>query len=212
MISKIHPIQNPSLELGFVSSVVVQLDAKNGEVDYTSGLWPFEQEVQLIGTVSVRSKYNEFIQRIIKLIESTSVSKIITVGMEALLNDLISKQTEGKLKIMIPNTTEVDIERIKMNYEDSNSIISTPYGALEYIGANTLVIVPIFKLNDNSIYMYNYARRFMGSDVSQYSFCCVGLELLPSIKSMDYRTSPYSPELRDLSHIEGKYFHKIFTF
>lgn len=212
MINKIHPIQNPSLELGIVSSAVVQLDAKNGEVDYSSGLWPFEQEVQLIGTGSVRYKYKEFIQNIIRLIDTTSVSKIITVGMEALLNDLISKQTAGKLKIMIPNTTDVDIERIIMNYEDSDSIVLNPYQALGYVGANTLVIVPVFKLNDDTIYMYNYARRFMGSDVSQYSFCCVGLELLPSIKSMDYRTSPYSPELRDLSHIEGKYFHKIFTF
>ncbi len=213
MKKKITAITNPSKELGFISSACVQLDAKKGiNVDYSSGLWPYEQEVQQIGTKAVSVRYKEFVSTILGFIETSSVSKIITVGMEALLNDLLSIEVPNKLKIMIPNTTDVDVERIKLNYNGDNSIIANPYQALEYVGANTLVIVPIFRLNDNSLYMYNYARRFMGSDVAQYSFCCLALELLPAIQSLDYRTAPYSPELRELSNIEGKYFHKTLTF
>jgi hypothetical protein len=213
MKMKISTIQNPSKELGFVSSACVQIDAKKGKsVDYSSGLWPFEQEVQQIGTKSVTLRYEEFVGDILSLIESTSVSKIITVGMEAMLNDLISIKVADKMKIMIPNTSDVDVERIKLNYEGYNSVIVNPYQALEYVGANTLVVVPIFRLNDNSLYMYNYARRFMGSDVAHYSFCCLALELLPAIQSLDYRTAPYSPELRELSNIEGIYFRKTLTF
>jgi hypothetical protein len=209
---KISAIPNPCKELGFVSSAIVQLDAKKGNIDYSAGLWPYEQEVQQIGTKAVSNKYNEFVANILSFIETTSVSKIITVGMEATLNDLLSIKIPDKLKLMIPNSTDVDVDRIRLNYSNDNSIILNPYQALEYVGANTLVIVPIFRLNDNSLFMYNYSRRFMGGDVAHYSFCCLALELLPAIQTLDYRTAPYSPELRELSNIEGKYFHKTLSF
>ena len=93
------------------------------------------------------------------------------------------------------------------NYDKTTVHITSPHQAWEsFMGINTLVVVPIFKLSDNTLYMYSYPRRFMGSDVNQYSFNCISLELLPMISNLDYRFSPVAPELCGLSHIEGKYF------
>lgn len=205
------PIANPSLELGLASSSIIQLFAKNGQVDYSSGLWPYEEEVNKIGATEVCLQYEAFTRDIDHLLQSTGVDKIIFVGMESFLSDYMCESYGNKYKIvMIPNSQSVDVERIKMNYGD-NVIITNPFNACEWVTVNTLIVVPTFSLMDNTLYGYSYPRRFLGSDVVKYSFRTIAVELLPAIQ-LDYRTSPYSPELRELSLIDLDLFNKILTF
>lgn len=213
-LNSIESIPSTSLELGLVTSSILQLEAKKGNVNYAAGLWPFEQSVYSIGVSEVLAQYNAYVNTIVNIAQQSTISTIITVGIESSLNDILAVLCEEKYQIvMIPNSQHVDSKRIKMNYNTYSTHVVDPYRAWEtYMGINTIIVVPIFRLGDGSIYMYSYPRRFMGSDVNKYSFRCIALELLPAIQDLDYRTSPAAPELCELSNIEGKYFNMTLTF
>lgn len=201
-------ISSTSLELGLVTSSILQLSVNKNTVNNEEGLWPYEEEVQNISSESILAKYKYYVKEIIEMTRQTTIRNIISVGMEAELNDILVQSCNQKCNmVIIPNSQNVDFKRIKRNYDKITVHITSPHQAWEsFMGINTLVVVPIFKLSDNTLYMYSYPRRFMGSDVNQYSFNCISLELLPMISNLDYRFSPVAPELCGLSHIEGKYF------
>ena len=207
-----NAIANSSLELGLASSTPIQLCAKNGQVDYSSGLWAYEEVVNNIGISEVYRRHKTFTKEIVNLLQSTQVNKIILAGMESILCDYMYEEYRDKYKIiMIPNSQFVDIERIKMNYDDDNVIITNPVNACDWVTINTLVVVPVFRLMDDSLYGYAYPRRFLGDDVIKDSYRTIAVELLPAIP-LDYRTPPYSPELRELRFIDTDLFNKILTF
>lgn len=210
----IQYISSTSLELGLVTSSILQLSVNKNIVNYEVGLWPYEEGVLMISSESILDKYQSYIDEILELAAQTTIRNIISVGMEAEFNDILIRLYHQKFNmIIIPNSQNVDIERIKRNYDKTTVYIASPHQAWEsFMGINTLVIVPVFRLSDNTLYMYSYPRRFMGSDVNQYSFCCMSVELLPIIQTLDYRFSPAAPELCELSHIEGKYFTRQLIF
>ena len=210
-MKKMSSITNPSLELGLVSSSIIQSRAKDGQVDYLSGLWVYEDEVNKIGTAEVCCQYNAFTKEIGCLLKSTKVDKIIFAGMESFLCDCMCENYGNIYRIvMIPNSQVVDTERIKMNYDES-IIITNPFNACEWVTVNTLIVVPIFSLMDNTIYGYSYPRRFLGNDIAKDSYRTIAVELLPAIP-LDYRTPPYSPELSELSPLDSDLFNKILAF
>jgi len=140
------------------------------------------------------------------------VNKIIFAGMESFLSDYMYENYGDTYKmVMIPNSQLVDVDRIRMNYDD-NIVITNPFNACEWATVNTLIVVPVFCLMDYTLYAYSYPRRLLGSDVAKCCFRTIAVELLPAIQGLDYRTSPYSPELRELSQIDSDFFNKIFTF
>ena len=204
-------IANSGLELGLAHIAALNLKAKNGQVDYSSGSWAYEEVVKNIGITEVYRRHKDFAKEIANLLQSTQVNKIIFAGMESILCDCMCENYGDKYKlIMIPNSQLVDVERIKMNYDDS-VIITNPYNACEFVTINTLVVVPVFRLSDNTLFGYSYPRRFIGDDITKDCFRTVAVELLPAIP-LDYRTPLYSPELRELSSIDSDFFNKILTF
>lgn len=207
-------ISSTSLELGLVTSSILQLAVNQYTVNHEEGLWPYEEEVQIIGSESILTQYKYYVKEVMEMTKQTTIRNIISVGMEAELNDILVQSCNQTCNIVIiPNSQYVDFKRIKRNYDKTTVHITSPHQAWEsFMGINTLVIVPIFRLSDNTLYMYSYPRRFMGSDVNQYSFNCISLELLPMVSNLDYRFSPVAPELCELSHIEGKYFTSQLTF
>lgn len=176
-------ISSTSLELGLVTSSILQLSVNKNTVNNEEGLWPYEEEVQNISSESILAKYKYYVKEIIEMTRQTTIRNIISVGMEAELNDILVQSCNQKCNmVIIPNSQNVDFKRIKRNYDKTTVHITSPHQAWEsFMGINTLVVVPIFKLSDNTLYMYSYPRRFMGSDVNQYSFNCISLELLPMI-------------------------------
>lgn len=212
--NSIEAISVTTLELGVVTSSILQLKAKKGEINYNAGLWPFEKSVDTVEASTVYNQYKSYVKEIINIARQSTIKTIISVGIEADLNDILAESCDDQYElVMIPNSQYVDKKRIKRNYSEGNIHVVTPHQAWEaYMGINTIIVVPIFRLADDSIYMYSYPRRFMGSDVNRYSFRCISLELLPSILDLDYRISPASPELCELSQIEGKYFNQVLTF
>lgn len=207
----ISSITSPSLELGLVSSSIIQSRAKNGQVDYSSGLWAYEEGVNEIGADKVCRQYDAFTREIVQFLQSTKADKIIFAGMESFLCDYMCENYGNTYRIvMIPNSQLVDVGRIKMNYAE-NVIITNPFNACEWVTANTLIVVPIFRLKDSAIYGYSYPRRFLGNDVTKYGFRTIAVELLPAIP-FDYRTSPHCPELKELSPIDSDSFNETLTF
>lgn len=214
ILNTVEPISVTTLELGVVTSSILQLNAKGGEINYGAGLWPFETSVNAVEASTIYDQYKSYVDEIMNTVRQSTIRTIISVGIDADFNDMLAENCDDKYEIvMIPNSQYVDGKRIKRNYSKGNIHIVTPHQAWEgHMGINTIIVVPIFKLADDSIYMYSYPRRFMGSDVNRYSFRCISLELLPAIQDLDYRTSPASPELCELSQIEGKYFNQVLTF
>ena len=212
-INTITPIANPSFELGFASASTIQLDAKNGQVDHSAGLWPYEVSIQQIGIGEIYRQYKSFIDDIASTLQSTIVNKIIFVGIESILIDYIVENYGNIYKIiMIPNAQQVDVERIKMNYDNKNVVIANPFNACEWVSSNTLIVTMIFRFEDDTLHTYSYSRRFLGNDIIKYCCRLFAIEVLPVIQGLDFRTPPHSPEIRELAPIEPEYFNKILTF
>ena len=198
-----------SQELGIASSSKLELEATNGKVNRNSGLWPYEEEVNKIGGIEICRQYESYTKEIAGALQPTKVNKIVFAGMESILCDYMCENYKNTYKIiMIPNSPLVDAKRIKMNYDNNNIIVTNPFIACEWATINTIIIVPVFRLSDNTLYAYSYPRRFLGSDVVRYCFRTVAVELLPAIQGLDYRTPPSL----ELSKIDLELINKIFTF
>ena len=50
-------ISSTSLELGLVTSSILQLSVNKNTVNNEEGLWPYEEEVQNISSESILAKY-----------------------------------------------------------------------------------------------------------------------------------------------------------
>lgn len=82
-------ISSTSLELGLVTSSILQLSVNKNTVNNEEGLWPYEEEVQNISSESILAKYKYYVKEIIEMTRQTTIRNIISVGMEAELNDIL---------------------------------------------------------------------------------------------------------------------------
>ena len=116
-------ISSTSLELGLVTSSILQLSVNKNTVNNEEGLWPYEEEVQNISSESILAKYKYYVKEIIEMTKQTTIRNIISVGMEAELNDILVQSCNQKCNmVIIPNSQNVDFKRIKRNYDKTTEI------------------------------------------------------------------------------------------
>lgn len=199
-----------NLEIGIVKSSLIGIKANDGLVDYSSALWPYEKSVAAVNADCIRSQYSKYAGRIFDVASKLKVENIISVGMESPFNDIMMNVNKDFNIVIIPNSPDVDTERIQKNYT-SRTIVEHPYNGYNYLG-NSIVVVPTYRLGDNTVYMYSYSKHFINENVKNYSYCTIAVEMLPSIKDLDYRTPPSSCELVVLSSINESFFTETLSF
>lgn len=206
-MNKISPI---ALEIGIVKSSMLEMQANNGAINQSSGLWPYEKSVASVGADNIREQYAMYVERLLEVTDKSGAETIVSVGMESLFNDLIARKNKRYGLVLIPNSNEVDAARIKRNYDD-RTVVVNPYVGQNYLG-NTTVAVPVFRLADGSLYMYAYSKFFINDNVKNYCYKTMGFEMLPVLKDLDYRFPPTSRELMSLSSIDESFFSEVLTF
>ena len=148
----ISPISDTALELGVVSASRLHLDANNSNVNFQTGLWPFEATVQKINQEILISQYNKYVNSIMAMTTNTIVRTIIFVGYESLLIDIIAKLCKDINIVIITNSPNVDNERIAKNYHFCNIHIVDPYqAARDYGGINSIIVVSTFSICGSSV-------------------------------------------------------------
>lgn len=198
-----------TLELGVVTSSFLELN--NNEKEHV-GFSPYKAEIKKLGLTSILEQYKRYVNSILEIAKKTSIRTILSVGYEAKLIDFLAESCRKYELVILPNTQDVDFKRIEKNYPNNNIRVLSPFDAFEqYRSIKTLVIVPAFRLADDSWQIYSYPKFFLTEDLKSYCFMEIIVEMLPTIQEMDYRTSRMSPELRHFSETEYN-FDKILTF
>ena len=198
-----------TLELGVVTSSLLELN--NNEKEYI-GFSPYKAEIKKLGLTSILEQYKRYVNSILEIAKKSKIRTILSVGYEAKLIDFLAESCRKYELVILPNTQDVDFKRIEKNYPNNNISVLSPFDAFEqYRSIRTLVIVPAFRLADDSWQVYTYPNFFLTEDLKSYCFMEIIVEILPMIQEMDYRTSRMSPELRHFSETEYN-FDKILTF
>lgn len=198
-----------TLELGVVTSSFLELN--NNEKEHVR-FSPYKAEIKKLGLTSILEQYKRYVNSILEIAKKTSIRTILSVGYEAKLIDFLAESCRKYELVILPNTQDVDFKRIEKNYPYNDVKVLTPFDAFEqYRSIKTLVIVPAFRLADDSWQVYSYPKFFLTEDLKSYCFMEIILQMLPTIQEMDYRTPRMSPELRHFSETEYN-FDKILTF
>jgi len=199
-----------NLEIGLVKSSLIGINANNGLIDYSSALWPYEKSVASVKEDTIQLQYSKYADNILDIATKLNVDNIISVGMESMFNDTIVDGNHEFDIVIIPNSPAVDTERIQKNYTN-RTVVENPYNGHNYLG-NTIVVIPIYRLGDNTVFMYSYSKFFINENVRNYSYRTIAVEMLPTIKDLDYRTPPSSYELEALASIKESFFTEVLSF
>lgn len=198
----------PALELGILSSAIIKKSILSS-IDYGDAAWAFDEQICSYNeNYGLNTKLNAIAEAIAEPINSNKrINTLICVGYESLLIDaLIPKLKQNKKVIILPNSPEDDTERMSQNYTDFNVTFSNPFSAWDYVTPSTMILILFLTLSDQTIWVYRYPRRFLGSDLRTNSFRSYGIELLPELQI----ENGYSPvELAPFSQIENKYFNSV---
>lgn len=203
----------PALELGLLSSAFIRkniLGKQSLKVDWLS---PYVE-----GLSSNREiEQNRFIQRacreVLSYLKSVkAIRKIVLAGYEAIWVDELVKKLAGRYPIgILPNSYQVDQERLKLNYQRSTRVqVLEVAEAWKSLTPDTLVIVPFFRSVENLSFCYSLPRNLLGSEIRSYCFRCIGFELLaglPVLEGYDYEGA-----LLPLAKVNPAIFDEILSF
>lgn len=126
---------------------------------------------------------------------------LLCCGFESIITDYLS--TRYTSMIIVPNSADVDFERIAGNY-NSKTMVATPLIAADLICPDTSILVPIFPLDDGTYLTYNYSSKLISVDARKNSYQIVGLEICSPLP-IQYGYDP-SGLLKVLSPIDPSYF------
>ena len=137
-----------TLELGVVTSSFLELN--NNEKEHLE-FSPYKAEIKKLGSTSILGQYKRYVNRILDIAKKSNIRTILSVGYEAKFIDLLAESCHKYELVILPNTQDVDFERIEKNYPNNKIRVLSPFDAFEqYRSIKTLVIVPAFRLADNS--------------------------------------------------------------
>jgi len=198
----------PTLELGILSAAIIKKSILSS-IDYDDATWAFDEKIySQHESNGLAMKMNDITGTIAETLNSNNrINTLICVGYESMLFDnLIPKLKKNKKVIVMPNSPESDTERMSQNYTDYNVSFTNPFSAWDYVTPSSMVLIPFLTLSDQTIWVYRYPRRFLGTDLRSNSFRCYGIELLTELDI----ENGYSPiELAPFSQIEDKYFNSV---
>ncbi len=122
-------------------------------------------------------KENALTGRLMEFLSEKDSSKVVVFcGCEIELIDGVISKFENA--ILIPNDDEVDFERIQDNYLDHPNLkVMDPIVASEMVCPDTIIVVPIYPLEDGSALTYNYPSKLLTKDARSSSFSIIGIEV-----------------------------------
>ncbi len=101
---------------------------------------------------------------------------LIFCGFEMELLDSLSNLFEHVM--VIPNNTDADFDRIKANYQDhKNFQVVRPTAAADIVCPDTIILVPVYPLQDGSLLAYNYPCKLLTKDAKNSCFALVAIEM-----------------------------------
>lgn len=202
-----------TLELGVVTSSIIELKSSSRYESTAFSL--FKATINQCGYETISKQYRKYVDEILQIVERTKIKRILTVGYEAKFIDLLAdscKEYNELELVIIPNSQDVDFDRIQNNYPDNNVRVLSPFEAWECCRSiTTLVVVPVIRLADESWQAYSFPNFFLTDDLKEYTYMDIVVEMLPPVEGIDYRTSRILSDLCHFSEIEYD-FDKILTY
>ena len=150
------------------------------------------------------------VNRFFELLSPKDYNKVlISCGIEMELLDAIAKKF--KHIVVIPNDPDVNFDRIADNYADNKHFkVMRPTAAADLVCPDTIILVPVYPLEDDTLLAYNYPCKLITKDARSSSF---GIYALAMCKPLEIK---YEYELSGLSKvltpINPNYLSKFSTY
>ncbi len=193
---------NPThLELGLLHSASLMLLHNKDEM-------PNAFKLLVDSIPNIVNLEDEIETKALGLLKLINGSFLLCCGFEAKLIDHLANQLKSLL--VVPNSDEVNFERLAANYSHHNSFeVSTPFHAANMICPDTSILVPVYPLEDSTMLSYNYSSKLLTIDARKNSYQIIGLVMCNPIP-LEYGYDP-TGLTKVLSPVDSSYFTDFLT-
>lgn len=155
------------------------------------------------------STQEKIADRFLDLLSPKDYDKVlICCGVEMELLDAIVHKF--KHVVVIPNDPDVDFDRIADNYSNHNNFkVLRPTAAADLVCPDTIILVPVYPLEDHTLLAYNYPCKLITKDARSSSFGIYAISMCKPLElKYEYEFSGLSTVL---TPINPSYLFKIST-
>ena len=155
------------LELGL--NAITQIIARHEKSNMPDAYHLLKEQISKEGNEKVMNQLSKALGNIKK------EAVLVCVGYElAYIEEIIPK---FKVTIVVPNDSDVNVDRIRDNYlHVPNFRVLGPLAAADLILPNCVVVVPVYPLDDGTILTYSYPSRIVNGDLKRNGFQIIGIE------------------------------------
>lgn len=144
---------------------------------------------------NIQHQGQNIVDRFFELLSPKDYDKVlISCGLEMELLDAIA--AKFKHVVVIPNDPDANFQRIADNYADHEHFkVTRPTAAADLVCPDTIILVPVYPLEDDTLLAYNYPCKLITRDARSSSF---GIYALAMCKPLEIK---YEYEFSGLSKV-----------